>query len=612
MRDEPKQEYRPTAMSRMLSGAVAGAVSRSVTAPIDRVRILYQVNPAREFSFKAAAKTGKTIYSSTGVAGLWRGNGAALVRVVPYSGMLFCTYPTYQKAIEPYYSDKVAVRFAAGALAGATATTLTYPLDLLRARMAAHWGPVPLYSGYLEGLKTITKTEGVGALFHGLRPTLTGIVPYSGIGFMTFETLKGTYEERYNCCSRDIPTPVRLAAGGFSGLIAQSTTYPLHVVRRRMQVSGSDITNQMSLSSALATIWRSEGINGLFKGVTLTYIKGPITVALGFTFNDLVQSKIGAIHEGIEERERDRDRKGVEQIDPDLVKLSALEGLLAGGTAGCVAKTCISPADRIKICFQVGTERYTVGAALAKGRQLVLEQGFRALWRGNGATIIRVLPYSGTTYFTYDRYLGVITGGEKPTAVHLFSAGALAGLTATTLTYPLDLLRARMAVFQGANRPTYTGTMREILKTDGYPYLFAGLRPTLFGIIPYAGLSFMTFETLKASIRERYDLRSDRDIPTPLRLMAGGFAGLVAQSATYPLDIVRRRMQVGRLQKHLSIPQAFRAVLETEGIRGLYKGLSMNWVKGPVSISISFTVNDMVKAYLRDSDYPILIGLRDG
>eukprot|EP00659_Diplonema_papillatum_P000695 gene696-1064_t len=605
-----------SAAERMLSGAIAGAVSRTVTAPLDRVRILYQVNPAREFTFRAAMKTARTIYGHTGAAGLWRGNGAALVRVIPYSGILFCSFPAYQTHCGTLTDHQMTARFVAGALAGATATTVTYPLDLMRARMAAHWGPIPLYSGYAEGFFIIVQKEGFNALFHGLNPTLLGIVPYSGIGFMTFETLKSQFRDAQNLKSdADIPTVYRLAAGAVSGFLAQSTTYPLHVIRRRMQVGGA-VHHKMSLREATATIWRAEGINGLFKGITLTYAKGPVSVALGFTLNDLINTQLRSIRElegaaAVEELEEALEEVFVEKKaavraarrDQDERPLSTLESLCAGGVAGCLAKTVISPADRVKIWYQVGTQQYTLGAAINTGRNIVNEQGFLALWRGNGATLMRVIPYSGTTYLTYDRYLGVLTklaSGDKienfhdlshlatvrsehesPKALHVFLAGSLAGATASTVTYPLDLMRARMAVQFGSGRPLprYHEALVDLVRTEGPRNLFAGLRPTLMGIIPYSGLSFLTFETLKASIRKKFNLQRDRDIPTPLRLVAGGFAGLVAQSATYPLDIIRRRMQVRKLDATLSLYNAMKHVFESEGWRALYRGLSMNWIK---------------------------------
>ena len=84
----------------------------------------------------------------------------------------------------------------------------------------------------------------------------------------------------------------------------------------------------------------------------------------------------------------------------------------------------------------------------------------------------------------------------------------------------------------------------DVIAFAGARALLNGLIPTLVGIVPYAGLSFATFETLKARYREKKQLQHDFDIPTPYRLAFGGVAGLFAQSVTYPLDLVRRRMQV--------------------------------------------------------------------
>ena len=68
---------------------------------------------------------------------------------------------------------------------------VSYPFDLLRARMAAHWGLENRYrQGYMDAMLEITRKEGVLALYRGLNPTLLGVIPYGGLSFMTFNTLK--------------------------------------------------------------------------------------------------------------------------------------------------------------------------------------------------------------------------------------------------------------------------------------------------------------------------------------------------------------------------------------------------------------------------------------
>lgn len=86
-----------------------------------------------------------------------------------------------------------------------------------------------------------------------------------------------------------------------------------------------------------------------------------------------------------------------------------------------------------------------------------------------------------------------------------------------------------------------------------------------------------------------------------LAARAGATAGLVGQSVTYPLDVVRRRMQTDGMRSvamRMSAMQTFRHVVQTQGITGLYRGLALNWVKGPIAVSISFTTFDFLKHFL--------------
>eukprot|EP00037_Helgoeca_nana_P028169 m.329017 g.329017 ORF g.329017 m.329017 type:complete len:165 (+) comp27703_c2_seq15:481-975(+) len=134
------------------------------------------------------------IFKNTGLPGLWRGNTLAVARIAPFSAITYTSFSMYEVALaeaDTFGPDSaISIRFAAGSAAGATATALTYPLDLVRARIAAHWSLQPRYTSFFSGVQEIIRKEGVSSLYAGLAPTMLGIIPYAGVSFAVFETLK--------------------------------------------------------------------------------------------------------------------------------------------------------------------------------------------------------------------------------------------------------------------------------------------------------------------------------------------------------------------------------------------------------------------------------------
>lgn len=142
----------------------------------------------------------------------------------------------------------------------------------------------------------------------------------------------------------------------------------------------------------------------------------------------------------------------------------------------------------------------------------------------------------------------------------------------------------------------------KIYREEGFSAYYRGLLPTLMGIMPYAGISFFTYETLKKIYSDYFH---GKKINPLHRLLFGACAGLFGQSATYPLDIIRRRMQTDGISgpsrsEYRKMWTTAKYVYATEGLRkGLYKGLSMNWVKGPIAVGISFTTFDLLHGFFQ-------------
>lgn len=177
---------------------------------------------------------------------------------------------------------------------------------------------------------------------------------------------------------------------------------------------------------------------------------------------------------------------------------------------------------------------------------------------------------------------------------------------------------AGKAARHSVHNSSITGVMKEVVQQEGFLGLYRGIGPTLAGILPYAGLKFYVYQSLKqyyAEYQEQrgVELKAGDKLPTPVMLSAGATAGLVAQTVTYPLDVVRRRMQVQGLklsaaqQRHLqarqdvilkSTWQGMKLIAQREGIRALYAGLSINYFKVIPSTAIGFTIYDKLKTYL--------------
>ncbi|XP_028135411.1 mitochondrial coenzyme A transporter SLC25A42 [Diabrotica virgifera virgifera] len=271
----------------------------------------------------------------------------------------------------------------------------------------------------------------------------------------------------------------------------------------------------------------------------------------------------------------------------------------AGAIAGGLAKTTIAPLDRTKIYFQVGHKPYSTRKAFKFILKTLRTEGVFALWRGNSATMARIIPHAAiqfTAHEQWKRILNVDIGGSTP--VRLFLAGSLAGVTSQSITYPLDLARARMAVTSRTEYSTLRQVFFKIYYIEGMKRFYRGYIPTMLGVIPYAGVSFFTYDTLKRLYREHIE-----NVPTPppaASLAFGAVAGMLGQTCCYPLDIVRRRMQTDVNGRYPNLWGTLTYVYKTEGlIGGLYKGLSMNWIKGPIAVGISFATYDNTKDFLR-------------
>lgn len=272
-----------------------------------------------------------------------------------------------------------------------------------------------------------------------------------------------------------------------------------------------------------------------------------------------------------------------------------VDTLLAGGIAGGCARTITAPLDRVKILMQ--TQRLTSAGAEDKYKglwqslvRIYKEDGVRSYWRGNLANCVRVVPYSATQFMTFAHckdHVCQYTGKEHPTVPERLCCGAIAGMMASFVTHPLDVVRTRMAVqpeLQGI-----THTFATLWAEGQVSALYKGLGPTLASLGPFVAVNFASYDTIKA-----WAFTKGIEQTPFTSLFMGAGAGIIAQTACYPLDTIRRRMQL-KGKNYKNTLDAIKVIMQQEGVAGLYKGMSANTLKVIPNNAIRFMVFEYLK-----------------
>ncbi|CAE8703418.1 unnamed protein product, partial [Polarella glacialis] len=194
---------RLSPLELLVVGGAAGAGAKTITAPLDRIRLFYQVTPSATFSLRGAAQLAVEIGQRAGVEGLYRGHTATLAKAVPYAALQFYVYDAAMLQLgvaDPVGNaawSSTSKAAAAGAAAASFATIATYPLDVMRTRLMLHVGQ----RNYLLALEQVLQAEGHRALYRGMGPTLLGVVPYGALSFSTFEAIKVQLRRRHGAAA---------------------------------------------------------------------------------------------------------------------------------------------------------------------------------------------------------------------------------------------------------------------------------------------------------------------------------------------------------------------------------------------------------------------------
>lgn len=313
--------------------------------------------------------------------------------------------------------------------------------------------------------------------------------------------------------------------------------------------------------------------------------------------------------------------------------------------------SCVSP----DLCRQVQPtpakgEKHAYSGVWNGLSRIWREEGFQGFMRGNGINCLRIAPYSAVQFTTYEAVKGWLShpvavetmlGGTERTehtetkhkGLVQLVAGATAGVASVVSTYPLDLVRSRISIasaslyqIEHSGRPhgplhvpgVVEMTAKVYREEGGLRGLYRGCVPTSMvrigycspqGVAPYVAFNFYFYEHARTFF-------TDADGTPPgalMKLVCGAWAGAVSQTLTYPLDVIRRRMQVAGMTNsnlgyqdksksrvtHPGGIDAIRNIVRRSGVKGLYYGLIPNLLKVAPSMGTSFLTYEVVRGLVQ-------------
>ncbi|XAR66911.1 hypothetical protein NMG60_11013287 [Bertholletia excelsa] len=283
------------------------------------------------------------------------------------------------------------------------------------------------------------------------------------------------------------------------------------------------------------------------------------------------------------------------------VRNPSLRRLLSGAIAGAVSRTAVAPLETIRTHLMVGSCGHSTTEVFLN---IMKTEGWQGLFRGNLVNVIRVAPSKAIELFAYDTIKKHLTPktGEQPKLPIPASpiAGAMAGISSTLCTYPLELLKTRLTVQRGVYKNLLDAFLK-IVKEEGPAELYRGLTPSLIGVIPYAATNYFAYDTLRKTYKKVFDQDEIGNVAT---LLIGSAAGAISSSATFPLEVARKHMQAGALngRQYRHMLHALISILEHEGPPGLYRGLGPSCMKLVPAAGISFMCYEACKRILVEKD----------
>lgn len=307
MPEKAKPDMLTAFLKDFTAGGVSGAIAKTATAPIERVKLIIQTQDANPLikSGEVPRYTGigncfVRVYQEQGFAAFWRGNLTNVIRYFPTQAFNFAFKDTI-KALFPKYSPKdnflmfFLTNLASGGLAGAGSLCIVYPLDYARTRLASDVGSgQKSFNGLMDCLvKTAKGPSGVLGLYNGFGVSVAGIIPYRGVYFGLYDSLAGI--NPYQKDKTVFGLLSKFCVAQFTAIAAGYASYPFDTVRRRLQMQSEKPKDQWLYKGTMdcfTKIMKEEGMAAMFKGAGANALR-TVGSALVLVLYGEIKSMIG-------------------------------------------------------------------------------------------------------------------------------------------------------------------------------------------------------------------------------------------------------------------------------------------------------------------------------
>lgn len=287
----------------LAAGGISGAVSKTITAPLEKVKLAIQNQDSdpRVLSGEMKRYTGmgdafKRHITELGPQSLWRGNFANCIRYVPTAAFNLAFKDNIKRLFPKYNKDTdfgkfAAAQIASGAAAGGATNTIVYPLIYVRTVLGADLGKEKKYNGMIDCLKKTVQSNGFLSLYNGIGPSTLGIVVYRGAQFGLQDILKAfnPYQKDFSAIGLASKFCVAQVAVASSGVIS----YPFDTMQRRLQIEASKPAGEQlysGMADCFAKILKTEGPGGFFKGALANVLRGTGAALVLVIYDEIINA----------------------------------------------------------------------------------------------------------------------------------------------------------------------------------------------------------------------------------------------------------------------------------------------------------------------------------